>query len=117
MTSTEDLIGKVYGNSTNSSEEEEAEEEQHTSSDVGHGNGNGKGRKKSSKRDELNNEKFKQKYKTYKYSKRGKGLLHEAIILAGLPVFLKYENGEVKTIERIQEAGRIINHLPGAVSI
>lgn len=33
------------------------------------------------------------RYPVYKYSTKGKGSLHEAVILADLPVFLKYENG------------------------
>jgi hypothetical protein len=108
MTPTEDLIGKVFGNSTNSSEEEEAEEEQHISSDVGRGNGNGKDRKKSSRGEKNKGTQAQQQYTTYKYSNRGKGSLHESIILAGLPVFLKYENGEVKTVEHVEEPTRII---------
>jgi hypothetical protein len=45
---------------------------------------------------------------TYKYSAKGKGLLHEAILLSGSPVFVKYENGEITYIEGIEEPGRII---------
>ena len=37
-----------------------------------------------------------------------KVLYMKSIILAGLPVFLKYENGEVKTVERVEEATRIL---------
>jgi hypothetical protein len=44
----------------------------------------------------------------YKYSKKGKGQLHEAILLSGLPVFLKYEKGEIKSVDRIEESARII---------
>ena len=34
--------------------------------------------------------------------------MHEAVILTGLPVFLKYENDEIKTVGKIEEAARII---------
>lgn len=46
----------------------------------------------------------------YKYSNRGKGSLHEAIILAGKPVFIQYDDssGQITIVERIQEANRII---------
>jgi hypothetical protein len=45
---------------------------------------------------------------TYKYSNNRKGLLHESVILAGHPVFIKYENGQVKAVEHIEEPTRII---------
>src|SRR5919199_1071799 len=44
----------------------------------------------------------------YKYSNNRKGLLHESVILAGIPVFIKYENGQVKVVDRIVEPSRII---------
>src|SRR5918994_1856590 len=50
----------------------------------------------------------KRKYPAYKYSKSGKGILHEAVIVGGLPVFLKYENDEIKAIPYIEESSRII---------
>ena len=40
-------------------------------------------------------------YTTYKYSNKGKRLLHESILLAGFPMFIKYENGQVKIIDKI----------------
>jgi hypothetical protein len=45
----------------------------------------------------------------FKYSDNGKGTLHETIILDGRPVFLKYENGEIKTVVKIQENNRTIS--------
>ncbi len=50
----------------------------------------------------------KQECTTYKYSNKGKGLLHEAVILAGLPVFLTYKNDKIVSLERIEESTRII---------
>jgi hypothetical protein len=40
---------------------------------------------------------------TYKYSSKGKGQLHEAIVLSGFPVFLTYKNGEIKSVDQIVE--------------
>jgi hypothetical protein len=62
----------------------------------------------SSSREQQKQQKPKRPYSTYKYSNKGKGDLHEAVILSGLPVFLKYENGEIKTIQQIEESSRII---------
>jgi hypothetical protein len=45
----------------------------------------------------------------YKYSNDRKGPLHESIILAGVPMFIKYEDGHVKADEHIDEASRIIS--------
>jgi hypothetical protein len=53
-------------------------------------------------------DKSKRQYSTYKYSNKGKTQLHEAIILEGRPVFLKYENGNLEVIEHIEEINRII---------
>ena len=41
----------------------------------------------------------------YKYSNRGKGNLHEAIILAGKPAFIQYDDssGQIRVVEGIQE--------------
>jgi len=50
----------------------------------------------------------KRRYPVYKYSTKGKGNLHEAVMLAGLPIFLKYENEEIVVVETIEEAGRIL---------
>lgn len=51
---------------------------------------------------------LKRQFTAYKYSNRGKATLHEAIILEGRPVFLKYENGNLQVIEHIEEINRII---------
>lgn len=77
-------------------------------------NGNGKAGKKKNKRRTNQNlqaqptEKSKRQNIDYKYSNKGKGILHEAAIIAGQSVFLKYENGELITVEHIEEASRII---------
>ena len=44
---------------------------------------------------------------TYKYSNKGNGQLHEAVLLSGRPVFLKCEKG-VLYVDQIEETGRII---------
>jgi hypothetical protein len=79
-------------------------------------NGNGNGKAEQKKNKEKNNqnlqaqptEKNKRQYVAYKYSNKGKGTLHEAAIIAGQPMFLKYENDELKTVEQIEEPSRII---------
>lgn len=50
----------------------------------------------------------KREFPAYKFSNKGKGPLHEAAILNGRPLFLKYEDNEVKLVEKIEEANRII---------
>ena len=47
---------------------------------------------------------------TSKYSKLGKGDLHESVILGGVPRFLSYEekNGKLVPLEHIEEETRII---------
>ena len=45
---------------------------------------------------------------TYKYSAKGKGPLHEAIIVNGRPLFLKNENNEITLVDKIEEDNRII---------
>jgi hypothetical protein len=47
-------------------------------------------------------------FPVHKYSNKGKGPLCEAIILDGKPFFIKHENSEIKLIETIEEASRII---------
>ena len=44
--------------------------------------------------------KQKHEYMTFKYSSRFRGTLHEAILLNGKPVFLKYENGQVQVVPK-----------------
>jgi hypothetical protein len=105
MTLSDDLIGQSYGNNGNEEEEQEKEAEDT------YVDGKGKGRKE--KRDQVGKDKDAQikpklQYPSYKYSNRGKGALHEAAIVVGLPVFLKYENSEIKTVAHIEGAVRII---------
>src|ERR1051326_8680880 len=59
---------------------------------------------------EQNKSKPKRQYSAYKYSNKGKIALHEAIIMSssGQPLFLKYENGKIETVDRVQEANRVI---------
>jgi hypothetical protein len=60
---------------------------------------------------EKEKEKEKHEYLAYKYSNRKKGELHEAVILAGKPVFLKYDSKTAEPIikiENIEEDTRII---------
>lgn len=51
---------------------------------------------------------IKHEYMTFKYSFRFKGTLHEAILLNGKPVFLKYENGQVQVVPKIEEEDRML---------
>src|SRR5215204_1337039 len=44
----------------------------------------------------------------YKYSNNKRGPLYESVILADHPMFIKYENGQVKAVNHIQEGNRII---------
>lgn len=63
-------------------------------------NGNGKGTRKE-----------KREFVTYKYSNMKKGDLHEAVILSGRPVFLKYDNmgaEPIKLVEVIEENTRVL---------
>jgi hypothetical protein len=44
----------------------------------------------------------------FKYSNNKRGPLHESVILAGRPMFIKCESGQVRAVEQIDEASRII---------
>ncbi|MPZ05863.1 MAG: hypothetical protein GEU26_05490 [Nitrososphaeraceae archaeon] len=70
--------------------------------ELGNGNGNGKFTKKAQKQAP------KHDYMTFKYSSRFRGVLHEAILLNGTPVFLKYENGQITTVPTIEEQDRVL---------
>ena len=65
-------------------------------------------------KDKYNNNHIERHNKTefvvYKYSQRGKGDLHEAVIVNGLPFFLKYDNksNKFKLLENIPENSRIL---------
>ena len=67
-----------------------------------------KKKKQKSEDEEAENEKPKKEFTTFKYSNRGKGDLHEAVILSGFPVFAKYANGKTEIVESIEENSRII---------
>ena len=55
-------------------------------------------------------EKHKYVYPTYKYTKNRKDILHEAVIITGLPYFIKYdkESGRLVKVEKIEEPTRIL---------
>jgi hypothetical protein len=69
---------------------------------------NEKGKRKEDKSKQTDIKAKQKKEQCYKYSNKGKDQIHEAVILAGQPRFLKYENGEVKLVENIQEFSRVI---------
>ena len=64
------------------------------------GDGNRQGHKQSQKNE----------YFVYKYSNKGKDQLHEAVIIDGKPLFLKYADNKICQVESIEEeaSGRII---------
>lgn len=80
-----------------------------TASGNADGNGNGKALKSKQKQKDEYKER-KRPYTTYKYSVKGNDILHEAILLAGQPVFVTYDDysGEVKTVPHIEEATRVL---------
>jgi hypothetical protein len=85
-----DLIGEVYGPSDSDINEDRDAEE-------------------NKKKETVIEKVEKRKYEVAcKYSNKGKGILHEAVIVGGLPVFLKYENDEIKAVPFIEEPSRII---------
>jgi hypothetical protein len=73
------------------------------------GTDDGKEKKKSKKkiRDYSKHISSKRSVTSYKYSK-GKGLLHEAVIVAEQTAFLKYEDGEPRLVQNIEESRRIV---------
>jgi hypothetical protein len=71
-------------------------------------NGNSKGKSKRRNRDSPKDINPKRAIVAYKYSNKGKSLLHEAIIIAGQPAFLKYESGGIIAVQYIEEPNRII---------
>ncbi|MGD1838270.1 MAG: hypothetical protein ACPKPY_09485 [Nitrososphaeraceae archaeon] len=77
-------------------------------SDVEKYNGNSK--QKNSSDLEKKEEKRKSEILAYKYSKYGQDLLHEAVIINGIPFFVKYNKyfDTVEIIENIEENTRIL---------
>jgi hypothetical protein len=73
--------------------------------EIKEGNGNGNSKKSKVKKEM---EKKKPSFDAYKYSKNGKGALFEAIILAGSPVFITYQNGKIEPYSVIEEDVRVI---------
>jgi hypothetical protein len=55
-------------------------------------------------------EESKKKFVTYKYSQMGKALLHEAVIVDGLPFFIRYNNeiNKIELLEDIRENSRVL---------
>ena len=98
-----DLNGQTFGNDSIDEEEEEERADN---------DNNGKGKKKKNNDDKEKQLQYKSKnkreYTAYKYSNKGKGPLHEAVLIAGLPDFLSYENSQIKTISQVEESSRII---------
>ncbi len=50
----------------------------------------------------------KRECQSYKYSNKGKSSLHEAIILSGSSIFIKYENDGIVCVDQIEESDRTI---------
>ncbi len=75
-------------------------------------NGNGKAKRTKNNQNEKQKieEKSRREFVTYKYSKLGKGELHEAILINGSPFFIKYNNitNQIEQVENIQENTRIL---------
>lgn len=73
---------------------------------------NGSGKSNGKRRDSGQGRTIEKKRElpTYKYSKMGKGDLHESIILDGVPLFIKYdfENQQIKIVGRIEQETRIL---------
>src|SRR6266508_214896 len=64
---------------------------------------------KSKRKTDVNTSETKNVVPAYKYSNRGKGNLHEAIILGGQPCFLVwYQNAGYNIKAAIEESSRII---------
>ena len=93
MTSLESVVDQIYGNDAADRNNREI-----------------KRNKKKTKESELDYQQVKQKrtYSAYKYSNKGRGILHESVILSGQRTFLTYEDDLIKAIETIEESSRII---------
>jgi hypothetical protein len=80
--SIDELIGQVFGNnSSKDSVDSKRNPPKNYSS-------NGKGKKKKNQGVQVEDRsRQKSKYTTYKYSNKGKGSLHEAVVLAGNQLF------------------------------
>jgi hypothetical protein len=60
------------------------------------------------RKDQSNKPEQKREYATFKYSSRFRGALHEAILIDGEPVFVKYENGRLEIVRKVEEFNRIL---------
>jgi hypothetical protein len=95
MTASEDtdkednLVGEVYGPNDSDSNEDRNKQE-------------------NTQKETAEEKVEKRRYSAYKYSNKGKDILHEAVIVAGLPAFLNYKNDEIKAVSSIEEPSRII---------
>jgi hypothetical protein len=65
-----------------------------------------------SKEEQKQNSEKKKPITTSKYSRLGKGELHESVILGGVPRFLRYdkENDKMMPLKHIEEETRILRH-------
>lgn len=98
MTSLDSLVDQIYGNNAAVTPPKNNKKREV------------KKTKKKNKESEPDFQELKPKRSNsaYKYSNRGKGTLHESVILSGQPTFLTFENDKIKTIETIEESNRII---------
>ena len=71
---------------------------------------NQKRKKQSSQSGQKKEGKEKREFVTYKYTQNGKEDLHEAIIINGIPFFVKYnhETNNIELVEKIEENTRVI---------
>ncbi len=90
MTSLESVVDQIYGSGLKDRENKKF--------------------KRKNRESDFNRQQVKPKrsYSAYKYSNRGKGTLHESVILSGQPTFLAHEDEKIKTIDTIEESSRTI---------
>jgi hypothetical protein len=60
------------------------------------------------RKDRKSGQEQKREYATFKYSSRFRGALHEAVLIDGEPIFLKYENNHLETVRKIEEINRVL---------
>ena len=100
MSSLDDLSGDIDSNG----EDEGPKKRQLLSSSGNGGDGDSSNPKRKESKD------IKRAFPAYKYSNRGRSKLYEAIILSGLPVFMRYshDDGKIRVVNEIQEDNRSI---------
>ena len=102
MSSIDDSIGVVYGDHGNESRIGETIMQSDKTPEIDNGKDR-KYRKENEDQEKQSPTKKKRHHLTYKYSNRGKGVLHEAVTIGGLPFFLIYDNGRFKVLKKIIE--------------